>query len=146
MSFSLSQHKKWSFPLTADLVTFTEEIFNGKLHFLRSVSCLFWNSHSKSLGWSLGLKLVAEDECSKIIWSLAFYSFSWLKIIFASLMLIDGPKDSSRSTRPSINWSKTFVLSSLVCEIAFFIKKFIKLIYPHSLDGSLGQHQSERDL
>ena len=41
-------HKKWSFPLkissvnvtipqfAADLVTFTEEIFNGKLHFLCS--------------------------------------------------------------------------------------------------------------
>ena len=44
-----SLHKKWSFPLksssvnvtkspfTADLVTFTEDIFNGKLHFLCSV-------------------------------------------------------------------------------------------------------------
>ena len=43
-------HKKWSFPLricllnvtnlqkTANLVTFTEEILNGKLHFLCSVS------------------------------------------------------------------------------------------------------------
>ena len=28
--------KKRSFPLPADLVTFTEEIVNGKLHFLRS--------------------------------------------------------------------------------------------------------------
>ena len=27
---------------TADLVTFTEEIFNGKLHFLCSVSLAFW--------------------------------------------------------------------------------------------------------
>ena len=39
----LSLHKKWSFPLrissvTAELVTFTEEILNGKLHFLCSVS------------------------------------------------------------------------------------------------------------
>ena len=29
-------HQKWSFPLTADLVTFTEEILNGKLYFLHS--------------------------------------------------------------------------------------------------------------
>ena len=45
----LSLHKKWSFSLsissvnvtkseTADLVTFTKAIFNGKLHFLSSVS------------------------------------------------------------------------------------------------------------
>ena len=46
----LTLHKKWSFPLrtfsvnvtksaiTADLGTFTEEIRNGKLHFLCSVS------------------------------------------------------------------------------------------------------------
>ena len=46
----VSLHKKWSFPLRissvkmwpnpqfhVDLVTFTEEIFNGKLHFLCSV-------------------------------------------------------------------------------------------------------------
>ena len=46
-------HKKWSFPWrisllmwpnpqeTADLVTFTEEILNGKLHFLCSFSLMF---------------------------------------------------------------------------------------------------------
>ena len=46
-------HKKWSFPLrissvdvintqeTADLVTFTEEIFNGRLHFLCSGAYYF---------------------------------------------------------------------------------------------------------
>ena len=40
----LTLHEKWSFPLrislvnvTADLVIFTEEILNGKLHFLCSV-------------------------------------------------------------------------------------------------------------
>ena len=32
--------KKRSFPLPADLVTFTEEIVNGKLHFLRSDALL----------------------------------------------------------------------------------------------------------
>ena len=57
----MSLHKKWSFPLripsvnvtksevswhsfmaqfTADLVTFTEEILDGKLHFLYSVNAL----------------------------------------------------------------------------------------------------------
>ena len=41
-------HKKWCFPLRissvipADLVTFTEEILNGKLHFLCSVISHFW--------------------------------------------------------------------------------------------------------
>ena len=39
---SVAQHKKWSFPLriSSDLVTFTEEIRNGKLHFLCSVAFL----------------------------------------------------------------------------------------------------------
>ena len=41
-------HKEWSFPFqeTADLVTFTEEILNGKLHILCSVSHIlthFWS-------------------------------------------------------------------------------------------------------
>ena len=44
-------HKKWSFPLrklqeTANLVTFTEEIPNGKLHFLCSASPASLYSHS----------------------------------------------------------------------------------------------------
>ena len=42
----LTLHKKWSFPLRIssvheDLVTFTKEILNGKLHFVCSVSLLF---------------------------------------------------------------------------------------------------------
>ena len=56
-------HKKWSFPL--DLVTFTEEILNGKLHFLCSVSlsihceiCIFWQG-------CLFCKLLPDiDECA----------------------------------------------------------------------------------
>ena len=43
----LALHKKWSFPLRissvnetrSDLVTFTEDILNGQLHFLYSVRC-----------------------------------------------------------------------------------------------------------
>ena len=45
--FQCSPHRKWRFSLrissvnvtTADLVTFTEEILNGKLHYLCSGSC-----------------------------------------------------------------------------------------------------------
>ena len=36
-AFFLSLHKKLTFTSTADQVTFTEEILNGKLHFLCSV-------------------------------------------------------------------------------------------------------------
>ena len=56
----MSLHKKWSFPLnissvdifpnsqkTADLVTVTEEILNGKLHFLCSV-CSFKELHNSA--------------------------------------------------------------------------------------------------
>ena len=50
-------HKKWSFPLRipsikmakpafpADLVTYTEEILNGKLHFLRSLMIIMLSSN-----------------------------------------------------------------------------------------------------
>ena len=40
------QHKKWSFPqkISSDLVTFTEGILNGKLHFLFSNRCDFFKS------------------------------------------------------------------------------------------------------
>ena len=50
LTHKLTQHKKWSFLLrissvnvtrSANLVTFTEEIFNGKLYFLCSVSSIY---------------------------------------------------------------------------------------------------------
>ena len=51
-----SLHKKWNFPLkissvnvqeTADLITFTEELLNGKLHFLCSELLLIWCIRSR---------------------------------------------------------------------------------------------------
>ena len=64
-----SLHKKWSFPLsffskiwpnpqeTANLVTFTEEILNGKLHFSCSNCCKldihYWSSSKKIMKFHL---------------------------------------------------------------------------------------------
>ena len=65
--------KKWSFPLTISLVnvtsflrvcSHTEEILNGKLHFLWSVRCLgdihevFWRSYVQFTSLSKGKRLV----------------------------------------------------------------------------------------
>ena len=60
---SLTLHKKWSFTLRissvnvpksaviADLVTFTEKVLNGKLHFLCSVRGFQWPSSIEKTLW-----------------------------------------------------------------------------------------------
>ena len=76
----LTLHKKWSFLLrislvnvtksqeTAHLVTFTEEILNGKLHFLCSVRASPWNIMQNTL----------------ILHYFSFYSPNFLREIFKS--------------------------------------------------------------
>ena len=71
-------HKKWSFPLRissvnvpstqfpADLVTFTEEMFNGKLHFLCSVSSN-----------SLKVSVLCDMNSQKSF----YYSFIWKELL-----------------------------------------------------------------
>ena len=66
---SSTLHKKWSFPLwissvhttksaeTADLVTFAEEILNGKLHFLCSAISFFLS------GWLSFLLQKSVEQC-----------------------------------------------------------------------------------
>ena len=46
---------------TADLITFTEEIFNGKLHFLRN-ACFF----RKYGGYTLSMQVTYESKYSRI--------------------------------------------------------------------------------
>ena len=72
----MSLHKKWSVPLrisslnmtksnpqcSADLVTFTEEILNEKLHF-----CAVKTTHSTHLMKECYIQLVLNPNCSKIL-------------------------------------------------------------------------------
>ena len=83
-----SLHKKWSFLLrtssvnvtksvtqeTVDLVTFTEEIVNGKLPFLCNGWTFIWITHSFSLSLCLSLGILSRSNipnfafCTSHIW------------------------------------------------------------------------------
>ena len=76
-------HKKWSFPWgnssenvgpnpqeTADLVTFTEEILNGKIHFL--------GGDSNSWLYTIGCKFIIVGWVIHF-WMLNDFNFVWLE-------------------------------------------------------------------
>ena len=76
--YYFSLHKKWSFPLrissvnvtnpqeTADLVTFTEEILHGKLHFLCSVWVKIFDLKDNNSQWNPVLLIIEISMCSPI--------------------------------------------------------------------------------
>ena len=60
---------------TADLVTFAEEIFNGKLHFLCSVRSVFRSGRSQMFFKICALKSFAMFTRKLLCWSLQLYIF-----------------------------------------------------------------------
>ena len=90
ISLSLSLHKKWRLPLrsssviwpnpeeTSDLVTFTEEILNGKLHFLCSVCCNIFRLSLTILGcYVLTLSWRRSLSCRNHLIDLQNKSLDW---------------------------------------------------------------------
>ena len=142
--FRFSLHKKWSFPLRissvnvtksevpADLVTFTEEILHGKLHFLYSVylaseHCYYKNAIRPTTGFNNEIikKLFKTIGTLKsflqfVVWSIAAFCgipFGQLLLKILHLFLSQNQlriPSAVHSLNAKLNWV-TYMLNTKYC-------------------------------